>query len=48
MCVDTHIPLMVIFSVRTPHRLEMENVEVHVRLELLNQLHGQLPLVMCE
>lgn len=48
MCVDTHIPLMIIFSVRTPDRLEMENVEVHVRLELLNQLHGELPLVMCE
>jgi len=48
MCVDTHIPLMIVFSVRAPHCFEMENVEVHVRLELLNQLHGKLPLVMCE
>jgi hypothetical protein len=39
MRVDAHIPLVVVFPVGTPHRLEVEEVEVEVRLKLLDEFH---------
>lgn len=42
--VHAHVSLVVVLSVGAPHSLEVEDVEVHVRLELLNQLHRQLTL----
>jgi len=42
--IDAHVSLMVVLSVRTPDALEVEEVEVQIRLELLDQLHRQLRL----
>lgn len=44
--VHTDVSLVVVLLVRTPNSFEVEEVEVHVRLELLNQLHGQVVLVV--
>jgi hypothetical protein len=35
--IDAHVPLVVVFSVGTPYCLEVENVEIHIWLKLLNQ-----------
>lgn len=46
--VHTHVSLVVVLAVGAPHSLEVEHVEVHVGLELLNQLHRQLALSVRE
>jgi hypothetical protein len=46
--VHAHITLVVVFSVGTPHSFEVENVEVHIGLKFLNQLDGQLSLIVSE
>ena len=37
--INADISLVVVFPVGTPNSLEVKEVEVHVRLKLLNQLH---------
>ena len=39
VCVNAYIPLMVLLSVRTPDRLEMEQVKVHVWLKLFYEFY---------
>jgi hypothetical protein len=40
--IDTDISFMVVFLVGAPDSLEMEQVEVHVRFHLLNELDGDV------
>lgn len=46
--VDADFAVVVIFPIRTPHSLEVEHVEVHVYLVLLDQLYGKFALVVRE
>jgi hypothetical protein len=46
--VDTDVPLVVVLSVRTPHGLEVKDIEIHIWLELLYELDRELPLVVCK
>ncbi len=39
VCIDANFTIMVILTVRAPHSLEMEHIEVHVDIELLDQLY---------
>ena len=44
MGVDTGVPRVTGITVRTPHRLEMEDVEVSIFIELVQLIHRQLIL----
>ena len=48
VCVDTDIPFMIIFSVRTPDSLKMEDVEIHIWFKLFYQLDRELSLRVSE
>jgi hypothetical protein len=48
VCVDTDIPFMIIFSVRAPDSLKMEDVEIHIWFELFYQLDRELSLRVSE
>jgi hypothetical protein len=48
MGIYAYVPLMVIFSIRTPHCLKMKDVKVHVRFKFLNELDWDFVLSMCE
>jgi hypothetical protein len=39
MSVNTNVSFMIILSVRTPYSFKVKEIEVHVRLELFNQLY---------
>lgn len=46
--VQTEIALVLFVTERTPHRFEVEEVEVHVQLHFLEHGHGELRLRMGE
>ena len=46
MSINAYLSVVVIFPVRTPNRLEVEHVEVHIKFILLDQLHRQLLLTV--
>ena len=48
VCINTDIPFMIIFSVRTPDSLKMEDVEIHIWLKLFYQLDRELSLRVSE
>lgn len=48
VCVDTDIPFMIIFSVRAPDSLKMEDVEIHIWFKLFYQLDRELSLRVSE
>jgi hypothetical protein len=39
MSINTDVSFMIVFSVGTPHCLEVEKIEIHVWLKLLYQLY---------
>ena len=44
--IDTHLPIVIVFSVRAPHGLEDEHVKVHINLMLFYKLDRELTLIM--
>lgn len=48
MSVHADLAVVVVFSVRTPHCLKQEHVEVHVDMVLFDQLDGELPVTVSE
>ena len=46
MGVDAHLAVVVVLSVWTPDRLEVEHVEVHVNSVLLDELDRELRLAV--
>jgi hypothetical protein len=46
--VNADISFVIIFSVGAPYCLEMEDVEIHVRLELFNEFDRKFTLVVSE
>ena len=48
VCINTDIPFMIIFSVRTPDSLKMEDVEIHIWFKLFYQLDRELSLRVSE
>ncbi len=46
--IDTDISFMIIFSIRTPYRFEMKDIEIHIWFEFLNQLNREFFFSVCE
>ena len=46
--IYAHLTIVVVFTVRAPDRLEMEHIEVHVYIIILNELYWQLISIVCE
>ena len=41
MRIDANFAIVIIFSIRTPHRLEMIHVKVHVNIVQFNHIDGE-------
>ena len=48
VCIYAHLAIVVVFTVGAPDRLEMEHIEVHVYIIILNELYWQLISIVCE
>ena len=46
--VNAYFTIMVVLAVGTPDCFEVKHVEIHVNFVVLNQLHWELCLIMCE
>ena len=46
--IHAYLSVVVILTIRTPHCLKYEHVEVHVNRMLLDELDGELALIMRE
>ena len=48
MSIHTRLAIVIIFTVRTPHSLEVEHVEVHVNFIIFNKFYRQLLSIVGE
>ena len=48
MSIYTHLAIVIIFTVRTPHSLEVEHIEVHVNFIIFNKFYRQLLSIVGE
>ena len=46
--IHTHLAVVIIFTVRAPHSLEVEHVEVHVNFIIFNKFYRQLLSIVGE
>ena len=46
--IHTHLAIVIIFTVRTPHSLEVEHVEVHVNFIIFDKFYRQLLSIVGE